>query len=137
VANPFAEQGVEPTHELIADALGPAIEGWDALMRELAEAGVQVSWRWYRDGGWLAKAANRSRTIAWIAVEDDATRCGFHFAARLRDALLDCPDLKPALARRIRDEPLHGTLFTVSFTVASPADVARLRPVLKARIALR
>ncbi|MEU8538946.1 DUF3788 family protein [Streptomyces sp. NPDC048717] len=135
--NPFTDPDIEPAPALIADALGPAIEGWDALTRALTDAGVQVAWRWYRDGGWLAKAADRRRTIAWIAIEGDATRCSFHFAERLRDDLASLPDLPPELTRRVREAPRHGALFTVSFLVSGPADVERLRPILNARITLR
>ncbi|MGX4735653.1 DUF3788 family protein [Kitasatospora griseola] len=137
MANPFVDPEVEPTPDLVADALGPAVEGWDALMRELAEAGVEAPWRWFRDGGWLVKAADRARTVAWIAVDGNATTCNFLFAERLRDAVATLPGLTPDLARKIRDEPLRGKLFPVAFTVRTRADVDRLRPVLKARINLR
>ncbi|MFJ8443569.1 DUF3788 family protein [Kitasatospora griseola] len=137
MANPFADPEVEPNPDLVADALGAAVEGWDALMRELAEAGVEVPWRWFRDGGWLVKAATRARTIAWIAVDGKATTCNFLFAERLRDAVATLPDLTPDLVRQIRDAPLRGKLFGVAFAVSTPADVDRLRPILKARIALR
>ncbi|OKJ13778.1 DUF3788 family protein [Kitasatospora sp. CB01950] len=128
---------VEPTRELIADALGAADEGWDALMRELADAGVEAPWPWYRDGGWLVKAANRVRTVAWIAIDGNAVTCSFHFAERLREAVAGLPDIAPELARKIRDEPRSGALFRVPFTISTVVDVERLRPVLKARIALR
>ncbi|MGW4379785.1 DUF3788 family protein [Kitasatospora sp. NPDC004531] len=137
MANPFTDPGTEPTAALIADALGPASDGWDALMRELAAAGVDASWRWFRDGGWLVKAADRRRTVAWIAIDGSVATCSFLFAERLRETVAALPDLPPGLARQIRAEPRRGALFRVLFTVTTPADVERLRPVLRARLTLR
>ncbi|MFI9784959.1 hypothetical protein ACIHEI_15840 [Kitasatospora sp. NPDC051984] len=59
--NPFTDPDAEPTRDKIADVLGPAIEGWDALLRVLADGGVETPWRWFRDGGRLVKAADRTR----------------------------------------------------------------------------
>jgi len=137
MANPFVDPEVEPTRELIRSALGPAVTGWDTLIRDLKGAGVDTPWRWFRDGGWLVKAASRARTIAWIAIEEKVTTCSFLFAERLRDAVAGLPDITPELAQQVRDEPLQGKLFRVSFTVSTPGDVERLRPILDARIALR
>lgn len=42
-----------------------------------AEAGVLVSWRYYRDRGWLAKATRGNKTAAWPALEDGFVRVTF------------------------------------------------------------
>ncbi|MFJ1792729.1 hypothetical protein [Kitasatospora griseola] len=137
MANPFVDPEVEPTSDLVADALGPAIEGWDALMREPAEAGVEVAVAVVPRRRTAGQGATRARAIAWIAVDGTATTCNFLFAERLGDAVATLPDLTPDLARQIRDEPLRGKLFGVAFTASTPADVDRLRPILKACVALR
>lgn len=97
----FPDQSQPPTPELIAEALGDTNNVWQKALDAFADAGVDVAWRYYRDGGWLAKATRGKATMAWMSVEPGLARITFYFPARLRDTILASPDLDDTLRERI------------------------------------
>jgi hypothetical protein len=99
-----------------------------------AEAGVVVSWRYYRDGGWLAKATRGKKTIAWLAVEDGFVRVTFHFAERHRAALAEADGLAQQVRDRIAATAVSGRLLSVTFEVREPADLDPVRVVLAVKL---
>ncbi len=97
----FPDQSQPPTPKAIAEALGDADAAWQEALGAFADAGVDVAWRYYRDGGWLAKATRGKATMAWMSVEPGLARITFYFPARLRDTILASPDLDDTLRERI------------------------------------
>lgn len=85
----FTEEATPPTEDSIAAALGVAAPVWATTVAAFEGIGASVEWRYYRDGGWLAKATKRSQTVAWLRVEPGHLRVTFYFAARFRELLLD------------------------------------------------
>lgn len=85
----FTEEATPPTAESIAAVLGAAAPVWATTVAAFEGIGATVEWRYYRDGGWLAKATKRTQTIAWLRVEPGHLRVTFYFAARFRELLLD------------------------------------------------
>lgn len=81
--------------------LGHAEPAWQDALGAFAEAGADVTWRYYRDGGWLAKATRGKATMAWLSVEPGLARITFYFPARLREQILAGPDLDDTLRERI------------------------------------
>lgn len=77
----------EPTEAVIREVLGSSAEMWEQAVALFAEAGASVTWRHYREGGWLAKAAVGKKTVAWLAVEDGYVRVTFYLAERHRAVL--------------------------------------------------
>lgn len=138
MSNAFTDSAVEPTPELIADVLGPGADAWAELLRVLDDAGIAVAQKWYRDGGWLVRASKGSKTILWAAIDDEGFVDGaFHFAGRLREAVATTPGLSPHRAEAIREAPLAGNSFSVSFELRTPGDVDALRPILTAKLTLK
>jgi len=138
----FTDPMVEPTARAIADALADA--GVDPTMGEqvvglLADAGVTVVWRYYRDGGWFGKATKGAKTIAWLAVETEGVGVGVHFAERLRDRLLAADTLSQHLRDQIAaTEPISGgRLVSTQLTVRTAADLADLRGLVALKLAAR
>lgn len=80
-------------------------ELWDETIALFADAGAPVSWRCYRDGGWLAKAVAGRKTLAWLAVEEDVVRITFSFAERHRPALAAAPSLLLRCANVSQTQP--------------------------------
>ena len=97
----FRDPDIEPTSARIHAALGPAGDAWDELTGLLTEAGLDLTWRYYRDGGWLAKATNGKKTIAWLSVEPGQVKITFYFAERHRTTLAEDPTLSAGLRERI------------------------------------
>ncbi|WP_169923691.1 DUF3788 family protein [Propionicimonas paludicola] len=97
----FRDQSQPPTPEAIAEVLGDTDAAWQEALDAFANAGVDVAWRYYRDGGWLAKATRGKATMAWMSVEPGLARITFYFPARLRETVLASPDLDDTLRERV------------------------------------
>ncbi len=132
----FDDPKVEPTTTLVEDALGPASEAWHALQGVLAEAGATVEWRHYRDGGWLAKATQGSKTVAWMQVDSGFARMTCYFAERHRSALAGA-DLPPALRAQIVGQAMVGRMLPFSIPVLTLDDVASATTVLTLKQTLK
>lgn len=120
----FSDPAVEPTPALIEDALGPAFPAWVVLTKSLESDGVSVGWRHYRDGGWLAKAVVRAKTVAWLQVDEGFARATFYFPERLRDTLAAEPELTEGLRERIARQAPTGRSLGVTIEVRGDRDVA-------------
>ena len=130
----FSAARVEPTSAAIREALGSRSQAWEQTLAMFAEAGVLVSWRHYRDGGWLAKATRGKKTIAWLAVEDGFVRVTFHFAERHRATLAEADGLARQARDRIAATAVSGRLLSVTFEVRKPADLDPVRAVLAVKL---
>ncbi|WP_169337916.1 DUF3788 family protein [Propionicicella superfundia] len=131
----FEEPDDQPTASLIEEALGDAAPCWTTLTNHLAAAGAPVEWRYYRDGGWLAKAVGRRRTVAWLSVEGGYVRVTCYFAERHREPLLDDENLA-GLRHAIARTPLSGRLLPVTLEVRSARDTGTAIAVIAARLRL-
>lgn len=132
----FDDPTVEPTTALVDDALGPAAPAWHALLGVLAEAGTTVQWRHYRDGGWLAKATQGSKTVAWMQVDTGFVRMTCYFAERHRAALASA-DLPPALRSQIVGQAMVGRMLPFSLQVRTLDDVTAAATVLTLKQTLK
>jgi hypothetical protein len=130
----FRDVEAEPTPAAIRDVLGPRADLWEASTAAFAGVGAPVSWRHYRDGGWLARAAAGKKTIAWLAVEDGFVRVTFYFAERHRAALMDAAALSGEIRDRVEAAPLIGRLLPVTLEVRNAADIAAVRTVLALKL---
>jgi len=139
VANAFPHQEApEPTADEIKSALGPANKAWRSLLETLDADGIGVVWKWYRDGGWLARATKGSKTILWARIDEAGFVDGScYFAARLRDALADFPGLTPQQATDIRTAKLWGKQVPVPFELRTVADVKAIKPIVEAKLKLK
>lgn len=139
MVNAFTDEAApEPSADQVAQTLGPAADAWDALLCAVADAGGAVAWRWYRDGGWLARAAKGRKTLLWANVDDQGFVDGsFYFAARLREAVAGMPGISADAAKSIRTSTLWAGTVAVPFELRTPADVDALQPLLAAKLTLR
>ena len=87
------------------------------------EFGLTVCWRYYREGGWLAKATKGSKTVAWLNVVPGGARVTCYFAERDRARLVENPALPADVRDRIAVVALIGKLLPVSLEVRESADV--------------
>ena|GEM_PF-1789428 len=124
----FNDESQPPTPETIAEALGDADAAWQEALAAFADAGVDVTWRHYRDGGWLAKDTLGKTTMAWMSVEPGLARITFYFPARLRETILDSPELDGTLCERIADAAPVGKSLPV--TLRLPETPAGQLPII-------
>lgn len=117
----FPDQSQPPTPELITEALGEADIAWKEALDAFAEAGVDVTWRYYRDGGWLAKATRGKTAMAWMSIEPGLARITFYSPARLRETILASPDLDDTLRERIASATPVGKSLPVTLRLPDVA----------------
>jgi len=131
----FPDQSQPPTPELIAEALGEGTSAWLEALGAFADAGVDVAWRYYRDGGWLAKATRGKATMAWMSVEPGLARITFYFPARLRDTILASPDLDDTLRESVATTAPTGKSLPVTLRLPDvPASQVPVVLELKQRL---
>ena len=64
----------------------------EMIHRSLADAGIDLEWRYYKDGNaWLGKAMYRKKTIVWISLWENLVKAGFYFTQKTRPGVLDLP----------------------------------------------
>lgn len=133
----FRDSGAEPTDAAIHHVLGPRADVWEESTALFSGIGASISWRYYREGGWLAEAAAGKKTIAWLAVDESLVRITFYFAERHRAAFRDASDIRGEVRERIEATPLSGRLLPVTFEVRSSEDVALVSAVLAIKLSVK
>jgi hypothetical protein len=128
----FTEEATPPTAESIAAALDVAAPVWATTVAAMEEIGATVEWRYYRDGGWLAKATKRSQTIAWLRVEPGHLRVTFYFAARFRELLLDEGALDDTLREQVAASA--GRTIALRFELSETSTLDRLVALLALKV---
>lgn len=133
----FQDSQTPPEERTIRAALGSSPDAWDQVTAALTDLGAEVSWRYYRDGGWLAKATLGKKTIAWLAVEDGFVRVTAYFAERHRTMLTALPGLPATTTDRIAATPSSGKLLPVTTEARTRDDVTTARVILEAKLAAK
>jgi len=92
---------VEPTSELIADALGGANDAYVRFIEGLESHGIELNWRFYSDGmSWLGKGlhkwttsrgTNKEATVFWLSIWEGFFKLAFYLPTRVRLDMLDLP----------------------------------------------
>jgi len=133
----FADPAIEPKPETINQALGSASEAWHLLGGMLAEAGVIVEQRYYRDGGWLFKATKGSKTMTWMRVDRGFGRATFYFPERHRSTLEDAANLPTEVRQQIKERQPMGKTLGVTLEVRTPEDVTTAKALLAYKLSLK
>jgi len=95
------DPNVQPTKEVISEALGEAYTAYVQFVCRLENHEVQLEWRYYTDGkAWLAKGlykwvgirgGQNEVTVFWLSVWDGFFRVNIYVPEKSREAILDLP----------------------------------------------
>lgn len=130
----FRDPAIAPTTERIHAALGAAAEAWDLLVELVGESGMAIAWRYYRDGGWLAKVTRGSRTVAWVNVAPGCVRATCYFAERDRAGIADDRDLPAEVRERVAVVAPIGKSVPVSLEARTSEDVSTIGTVMRLKL---
>lgn len=119
----------------IHDALGAAGEAWDSLLELVAESGLVLAWRYYRDGGWLAKVTKGAKTVAWVNVAPGCIHATCYFAERDRRGIVDDPALPADLRGQVATVAPVGKSVPVSLEARTRDEVRTIGSVLRLKLA--
>lgn len=85
----FKKDGtIEPTDENLSIVLGDSFSAYKMLVEKLSDFEVELAWRFYKDGGWLAKVTQKRKTIFWGSPADGHFTSAFHFNERSKQGVL-------------------------------------------------
>lgn len=70
------------TEGFLTAVLGDSYTAWSEFSEKLLGYDISLEWRYYKDGGWLAKAINKKRTIFWGSVSEGLFTVSFNFSEK-------------------------------------------------------
>ena len=131
----LANPDVAPDEAQIRAALGEAFNAWKGLESALTDPPFRLalSWRYFRDGGWLRKALRGTRNLAWLAIWKDHATITFYFAARHREDLVALP-IPDTLRNEAAEAEMTGKMLPLVVEIRSQADVEAALEVLRYKL---
>jgi hypothetical protein len=126
-----------PSEEIIAQSLGEKLYGlYQLLLRNLKAAGLNLEWRYYKDGkAWLGKVNSKKKTVFWLSLWEGYIKAGFYFTEKHRSGVEDLDvssEIKSAFGQTgtigklipwiidiDREETLHALQTIIGFKVQS------------------
>lgn len=108
----FKKDGnIEPVNENLRIVLGNSFSAYKTLVEKLSDFEADLEWRFYKDGGWLAKVTRKKKTIFWGAPEDGYFAIGFHFNERNKQGVLEL-DIADDLKQIFSNALINGSKLT-------------------------
>ncbi|MBP1046234.1 DUF3788 family protein [Enterococcus sp. BWM-S5] len=105
------DKNIEPSDENLSIVLGNSFSAYKTLADKLADFDVDLEWRFYRDGGWLAKVTRKKKTIFWGEAVKGHLTIAFNFNERNKQGVLEL-DIADDLKRMFSNTPPNGSKIT-------------------------
>ena len=83
------DRNAEPVDENLSIVLGDSFSAYKALSEKLSDFEAGLEWRYYKDGGWLAKVTRKKKTIFWGEAVDGCFSIAFNFHERNKQGVLE------------------------------------------------
>jgi hypothetical protein len=112
----------EPIDENLKLVMGDSFTAYKTLLEKLPELDVELEWRFYKDGGWLAKVTRKKKTIFWGAPETGHFSIAFHFNEKTKHGVHKL-EIANALKESFSQAPLVGGRFTSLVVDIYDADI--------------
>lgn len=124
------DKSIEPTSNVIADALGSSNETYKKFIKEIANYDVEIDWRYYNDGkAWLGKGlykwttsrgTSKEKNTFWLSLWDGYFKVNIIIPERVRSEAINL-SLTDETKKKIEVSNQFGKLkmFAVSFDVTS------------------
>ena len=73
------DPNAEPNDVNLSAVLGDSFSAYKALEKKLPDFEAELEWRFYKDGGWLAKITRKKKTLIWGYAEAGYFGTNFNF----------------------------------------------------------
>jgi len=105
------------TDEFLATALGDSFAAWKVFNENFPSYDLSLEWRYYKDGGWLAKVTHKKKTIIWASASEGFFSTSFLFSEKphLRAGVQEL-DISDDLKKNLTSTP-KGTFFSIAIDV--------------------
>ncbi|MCL2522720.1 MAG: DUF3788 domain-containing protein [Erysipelotrichales bacterium] len=105
------------TEEVLAEVLGNSFGAWKKFNDEFLKYDLRLEWRYYKDGGWLAKITRKKNTIIWGSASEGFFSVSFLFSERPHiRAGIQKLDISDELKNSLVSTP-KGTFFSIAIDV--------------------
>jgi len=113
----FKDPNTQLTDEFLAMALGDSFAAWKEFIENLPNFDVSLEWRYYKDGGWLAKCTHKKNTIIWASASEGFFSASFLFSEKphLRAGVQEL-DISDDIKNNLTSTP-KGKWFSVAIDV--------------------
>lgn len=124
------DESIEPTSNVIADALGSSNDLYITFIKELINYDIEIDWRYYNDGkAWLGKGlykwitsrgTKKEKNTFWLSVWDGYFKVSIIIPERVRSEAMSL-SLTDETKKKIEESNQFGKLkmFAVLFDVTS------------------
>ena len=82
IAQLLKDPNTQLTDEFLAAVLGDSFAAWKVFYESLPNFGISLEWRYYKDGGWLAKCTQKKKTIIWVSASEGFFSASFLFSEK-------------------------------------------------------
>ena len=76
------DPNTEITDDFLREVLGDSFAAWKTLNENFPKYDISLEWRYYKDGGWLAKCTHKKKTIIWSSASDGFFTVSFLFSEK-------------------------------------------------------
>ena len=102
---------IEPVDENLSATLGKSFTAYKTLCEKLSDFEASLEWRYYKDGGWLAKITRKKTTLFWGSAEAGFFSIAFHFNERNKHGVQEL-EISEKLKKTFLSTPANGSKIT-------------------------
>ena len=102
---------IEPIDKNLKTTLGDSFRAYKTLRDKLSDFEASLEWRYYKDGGWLAKITHKKTTIFWGSAEAGFFSIAFHFNERNKHGVLEL-EISDKLKKTFLNTSANGSKLT-------------------------
>ncbi|MEO1770203.1 DUF3788 family protein [Candidatus Enterococcus ferrettii] len=117
------DRNLEPVDENLNRILGNSFSAYKKLLEKLPDFEADLEWRFYKDGGWLAKVTRKKKTLFWGEPRDGHFTAAFHFNERNHSGVLEL-DIADDLRKMFSNTPASArNMTTLKIDIYSENDL--------------
>lgn len=105
------DRNIEPADENLSIVLGNSFPAYRELLERLSDFEAGLEWRFYQDGGWLAKVTRKKKTIFWGEPAAGRFTIAFNFNERNKQGVLEL-DITDELKQIFLNAPISSSKLT-------------------------
>lgn len=132
----LADKNIYPTEEVIFSHIKKSKANWNSVFGYIHtnHTDLNEEWRYYNDGKrWLLKVTNKTKTIFWLAVVENAFRITFYLSEKTvlslkKDAVSDL------LGKKLKESKKVGKSTALTFLMNDKTNLELVKEAIELKI---
>ena len=127
----FKDKNIEPDDFNLKIVLGDSFSTFEEFEQMLKDFNAELIWRFYKDGGWLAKITRKKKTLIWGWPDNGFFGTNFVFSNKphLKEGVLAL-GISDQYKNEIEETP-NGAYFSIQIPVKDISDLADVRKMIE------